>query len=70
MNEPKDTPSEAVETCVDESPCQGPLGDVLPGKGPDPRTRGGQRQEDVSDRPTVGTVKPEDYPEDQRAKGA
>jgi hypothetical protein len=30
----------------------------------------GQRQEKVEDRPVVGTVTPEDYPEDQRAKGA
>jgi len=70
MNEPTDTPSEAVETYMDKTPRQGPLGDVLPQKGPDPRTRGGQRQEDVNDRPAVGTVKPEDYPEDLRAKGA
>lgn len=28
------------------------------------------KPEDVEDRPNVGIVKPEDYPEDQRAKGA
>ena len=33
------------------------------------RTPGGQLQEDVEDRPSVSTVTPEDYPEDQRAKG-
>lgn len=50
----------------DKRPARGPLGDVLPDRpGPDPRTRGGQPQEDVEDRPNVGTVKPEDYPEQQ-----
>lgn len=33
-------------------------------------TPGGQPVEDVEDRPNVSTVKPEDYPPDQRAKGA
>jgi len=70
MSEPTNTPSQAAETSMDKTPSQGPLGDVLPQKGPDPRTRGGQRPEDVNDRPAVGKVKPEDYPEDQRAKGA
>lgn len=32
-------------------------------------TPGGQPVEDVEDRPNVGTVRPEDYPPDQRAKG-
>ncbi|WP_186729246.1 hypothetical protein [Sphingomonas panacisoli] len=32
-------------------------------------TPGGQPVEKVEDRPNVGTVKPEDYPHDQRAKG-
>lgn len=50
----------------EELPARGPLGDVRPEQtGPDPRTRGGQPQEDVEDRPNVGTVKPEDYPEQQ-----
>jgi len=49
---------------------RGPLGDALPdGNDPDPRTGGSLPQEDVEDRPAVSTVKPEDYPEDQRAKG-
>jgi hypothetical protein len=30
---------------------------------------GGQPVEDVEDRANVGTVRPEDYPDDQRAKG-
>jgi hypothetical protein len=56
---------------VDDTPRKGPLGDVQPNEDdPDPRTRGGQRQEKVEDRPVVGQVTPEDYPEDQRAKGA
>lgn len=51
-----------------EMPRRGPAGDVRPNQDdPDPRTRGGQPQEDVEDRPAVGTVKPEDYPERNRA---
>jgi hypothetical protein len=50
----------------DDLPARGPLGDVIPGRDEaDPRTRGGQKPEKVEDRPTVGTVKPEDYPEQQ-----
>lgn len=46
---------------------RGPMGDTLPGREKeDPRTGGGQRQEEVEDRPNVGTVKPEDYPEKDR----
>lgn len=49
---------------------RGPAGDARPNENdPDPRTGGGQPQEDVEDRPGVSTVTPEDYPEDQRAKG-
>jgi hypothetical protein len=32
------------------------------------KTPGGLPQEDVDDRPDVSSVKPEDYPQDQRAK--
>lgn len=53
-----------------DSPRRGPLGGARPNNDdPDPRTPGGQPQEDVEDRPSVSTVTPEDYPEDQRAKG-
>ncbi|NIJ17963.1 hypothetical protein [Sphingobium vermicomposti] len=46
---------------------RGPLGDTLPGREKeDPRTVGGQEPEDVEDRPNVGTVRPEDYPEKDR----
>ncbi|WP_162854620.1 hypothetical protein [Sphingobium estronivorans] len=49
-------------------PRRSPAGDVRPNQDdPDPRTRGGQPQEDVEDRPAVGKVKPEDYPERDRA---
>ena len=49
-------------------PRRGPAGDVRPNQDdPDPRTRGGQPQEDVEDRPAVGTVKPDDYPDEDRA---
>lgn len=52
----------------DELPRRGPAGDVQPNNDdPDARTRGGQSQEDVEDRPSVSTVKPEDYPEADRA---
>lgn len=45
---------------------RGPLGDARPGagKGGSP-TKGGQPPEKVEDRPSVGTVKPEDYPSQQ-----
>lgn len=53
---------------TEEMPRRGPAGDVRPHPDdPDPRTRGGQPQEDVEDRPNVGTVKPEDYPAADRA---
>lgn len=53
-----------------ELPRRRPLGDVLPEDGDiDPRTRGGQPPEKVEDRGTTGTVKPEDYPADDRARG-
>jgi hypothetical protein len=49
---------------------RGPLGDARPDHdAPDPRTRGGQPQEKVEDRPNVSTVTPEDYPKGQRAGG-
>lgn len=50
------TPDDPSAPAVDDDPDAGPPA--------------GQKQEKVEDRPTVGTVKPEDYPEDQRAKGA
>lgn len=53
---------------TDELPRRGPAGNVRPnGDDPDPRTGGGKSQEDVEDRPSVGTVKPEDYPVADRA---
>lgn len=55
MSENKHDPSEEH---------RGPLGDVQPGRSDsDPLTRGGQPQETVENRPNVGIVKPEDYPE-------
>lgn len=52
----------------DELPHRGPVGDLQPNEDdPDPRTRGGKSQEEVEDRPSVGTVKPDDYPETDRA---
>lgn len=51
-----------------EVPRRGPAGDVQPSADDfDPRTRGGSRQEDVENRPSVGTVTPEDYPKADRA---
>lgn len=35
----------------------------------DREPRGGQPQEPVEDRPNVGSTKPEQYPEEERAKG-
>lgn len=43
---------------------EGPLKDPLPGhEQADTRTSGGQPAEQVEDRPMVGKVRPEDYPE-------
>lgn len=48
---------------------RGPLGDARPdAQDDDPRANPGQPQEDVEDRPSVGQVKPEDYPADDRAE--
>ena len=48
----------------DRMPPRGPLGDARPDHdAPDPRTRGGQKQERVENRPNVGVVEPEDYPD-------
>lgn len=53
---------------TDHMPRRGPAGDARPNaQDPDPRTRGGQPQEDVEDRPAVSTVTPEDYPAADRA---
>ena len=50
-------------------PQRGPAGDARPeADEPDPRTRGGQPQEDVEDRPNVGTTTPDAYPD--KAKGS
>lgn len=48
-----------------KTPRQGPLGDIIPGQTDEaePRIRGGKPPEDVSDRPNVGSVTPDDYPE-------
>ena len=52
-----------------DRPRTGPLGDTMP-KPDDPApTRGGQKPEKVEDRPVVGIVTPDDYPDDQKAKG-
>jgi hypothetical protein len=48
----------------------GPLGDARPDKAdPHKQNESGQKPEKLEDRPMVSTVKPEDYPEDRRAKG-
>jgi hypothetical protein len=50
----------------EDMPRRGAAGDARPNfDDPDPRTRGGQKPEDVEDRPNVGQVKPEDYPQVQ-----
>ncbi|MCW2350475.1 hypothetical protein [Sphingobium sp. B12D2B] len=61
-NSPKDKGEKGNPT---EMP-QGPMGDARPDAAEnDNRTGGGQSQEKVEDRPMVGSVKPEDYPEQQ-----
>lgn len=50
---------------------RGDLGDARPDAAdPHVQKESGQKPEKLEDRPMVGSVKPEDYPEDQRAKGA
>lgn len=47
---------------------RGPFGDARPGdEKADNRAKGSLPQEKVEDRPTVSTVKPEDYPAADRA---
>jgi len=59
-----------MDNASDAGEPRGPLGDVRPDHDkPDPRTGGSTPQEDVEDRPNVSTVKPEDYPQGQRAGG-
>ncbi|GFE76639.1 hypothetical protein [Novosphingobium sp. TCA1] len=54
----------------DNASKRGPLGDVRPDAvDPHLQKEGALKPEEVDDRPNVGVVKPEDYPEDQRAKG-
>ena len=48
---------------------EGPLGDKIDNEDQAAPTPGGQPQEPPEKRIRVGTVTPEDYPEDQRAKG-
>ncbi|WP_404479159.1 hypothetical protein [Novosphingobium sp. BL-52-GroH] len=50
---------------------RGPLGDARPDSfDPHEQNESGQKPENLKDRPSESTVTPEDYPEDQRAKGA
>lgn len=78
MSDRRDTPDSLVKPGdagldehgreTDDMPRRGPAGDARPSdEDPDPRTRGGQPQEDVEDRPSVSTVTPEDYPDVDRA---
>lgn len=49
---------------------RGPLGDARPDSfDPHKQNESGQKPEKLEDRPSESTVTPEDYPEDQRAKG-
>jgi hypothetical protein len=61
MSDPR-SPANSVD---DKSPLSNEDTERKPGND----TPGGQPPEDVEDRPNVGTVKPEDYPRDQRAGG-
>lgn len=70
-----DSPDQSTDTGLDPKAKQtdeiqrrGPAGDAQPNfEDADPRTRGGQPQEKVENRPTVSIVTPEDYPEADRA---
>jgi hypothetical protein len=61
MSDPR-SPANSVD---DKSPLSNEDTERKPGND----TAGGQPAEEVEDRPNVGTVKPEDYPRDQRAGG-
>ena len=61
MSDPR-SPANSVD---DKSPLSNEDTERKPGND----TPGGQQPEEVEDRPNVGTVKPEDYPRDQRARG-
>ena len=71
MTHEPDGPDDGLDPSTkqtDDMPRRGAAGDARPNANdPDPRTRGGQEQEDVEDRPNVSTVTPEDYPEADRA---
>jgi len=75
MSNRRAEPDRSLDTALDPNAKQiddlqrrGPAGDARPNyEDPDPRTRGGKPQEDVEDRPNVGVVTPEDYPEADRA---
>jgi hypothetical protein len=59
--------TDKVEHREDSETPRGPAGDALPGREKaDPRTGGGQSQEEVADRPNVGAASPDDYPERDR----
>lgn len=68
MDDRKDNPDPAPDAGkTDDLQQRGPAGDARPSPdATDPRTRGGQPQENVNDRGNVGQVSPDDYPEDQR----
>jgi hypothetical protein len=54
---------------TDNGEGRGALGDARPDAfDPHHQKEGPQKPENIEDRPLVGTVKPEDYPEDQRAR--
>ncbi|MFC3711087.1 hypothetical protein ACFOMD_00800 [Sphingoaurantiacus capsulatus] len=53
-----------------ETPHRDPAGRARPNfDGPDPRAEGVEKPRDVEERPFVGSVRPGDYPEGERAKG-
>lgn len=58
-------------TTSDPETPRGPMGDARPDSfNPHEQNESGQKPEKLKDRPSESTVTPEDYPEDQRAKGA
>jgi hypothetical protein len=62
---------EAAMSNSDPETPRGPLGDARPDSfDPHKQNESGQKPQKLEDRPSEGTVTPEDYPEDQRAKGA
>lgn len=68
---PRPEPKEINMSKSDPETPRGPMGDARPDSfDPHKQNESGQKPQKLEDRPSESTVRPEDYPEDQRTKGA